>query len=207
MQWFADAIAFLLVVGEKKYSSRVIWLLLIHHHLLKCPQQALDFLPDWLSTTIMGMIGSFKSVLKSIVPYLLLTPPLRFFQAITVRAQWNVEVCCIGLLFAHVLIAFFGFVTQIHLLYFEWFIHEWRFMPESSTCRYYPIKRGRSVAPEIALKCNINAAILGLLPLWNTRGPSDTMATCYDCVCWASEEIVGVNEWKVAILVKKIFYL
>lgn len=33
-------------------------------------------------------------------------------------------------------------------------------MPESPVWRHYPIKQGRSVAPEIALKCNIDAAIL-----------------------------------------------
>lgn len=47
-------------------------------------------------------------------------------------------------------------------------------------CQYYPIKLGGSVAPEIALKCNINAAILRILPFWNTRGPSDAIAKCYD---------------------------
>lgn len=53
-------------------------------------------------------------------------------------------------------------------------------MPESPTWPHYPIKLGGSVAPEIALKCNIDAAILRILPLWNSRGPSDTAATFDD---------------------------
>lgn len=36
------------------------------------------------------------------------------------------------------------------------------------------------MAPEIALKCNINAAILGILPLGNSRGPSDAAAASDD---------------------------
>lgn len=64
-------------------------------------------------------------------------------------------------------------------LFWVIYTYEWRFMPESSMCQYYPIKLGCSVAPEIALQCNINAAILGILPLWNTQGSSDAIATCY----------------------------
>lgn len=53
-------------------------------------------------------------------------------------------------------------------------------MPESPTWPHYPIKLGGSVAPEIALKCNIDAAILRILPLRNRRGPSDAAATFDD---------------------------
>lgn len=78
----------------------------------------------WLtvSITIPGMIGSFKCSEEPRALYLLL-----FFFATTrllptVTVQWNVEMCCIGLFLLHGY-CFFGFVTQIPLLYFEWFIH------------------------------------------------------------------------------------
>lgn len=69
---------------------------------------------SWLtvSITIKGMIGSFKSVLKSLVSCLLLSILLGSFQSFTVTAQWNVEICCIGLFLLHGY-CFFGFVTQI----------------------------------------------------------------------------------------------
>lgn len=136
----------------------------------------------WLtvSTTIEGMIGSFNSVLKSLVSYLLLPVLLGSFQAITVSAEWNVKTCCIGLLPPSWLLRFWMCDSNPLALFWVIYTYEWRFMPESSTCQYYPIKLGCSVAPEIALKCNINAAILGILPLWNTQGPSDAIATCYD---------------------------
>lgn len=138
---------------------------------------------SWLtvSITITGMIGSFKSVLKSLMSYLLLSVLLGCFQAITVTAQWNVEMCCIGLSPPPSWLLLFWICDSNPLaLFWVIYTYEWRFMPESSMCRYYPIKLGCSVAPEIALKCNINAAILGILPLWNTQGPSDAIAACYD---------------------------
>lgn len=136
----------------------------------------------WLtaSITITGMIGSFNWALKSLVSHLLFLVLLGSFQVITVSAEWNVKTSCIGLFLLHGYCVF-GFVTQIPLaLFWVIYTYEWRFMPESSMCQYYPIKLGCSVAPEIALKCNINAAILGILPLWNARGSSDAIATCYD---------------------------
>lgn len=79
---------------------------------------------SWLtvSITITGMIGSFKSVLKSLGSYLLLPPPPGSFWAITVTAQWNVEMCCIGL-FLHVYCFFLDLWLKSPLLYFEWSIH------------------------------------------------------------------------------------
>lgn len=170
----------------------------------------------WLtaSITITGMIGSFNWALKSLVSHLLLLVLLGSFQVITVSAEWNVKTSCIGLFLLHGYCVF-GFVTQIPLaLFWVIYTYEWRFMPESSMCQYYPIKLGCSVAPEIALKCNINAAILGILPLWNTWGPSDAIATCYDqgdssmfvmfhvedCLCkwirsWQPYLINFINKW------------
>lgn len=79
---------------------------------------------SWLtvSITIMGVIGSFKSVLKSTMSYLLLPIQPGCFQAVTATAQSLVEMCCSGLFLCHGY-CFFGFVPQIPLLYFEWFIH------------------------------------------------------------------------------------
>ncbi len=129
---------------------------------------------SWLtvSITIRGMIGSFKSVLKRLALYLPLPGLLPSRNSF---CSLDVEMCCIGLLLRHGYCSF-GFVTQILLLYF-WvmYTYEWRLMPESSMCWYYPIKLGCSVAPEIVLKCNINAAILWILPLWNTKSPPDAM--------------------------------
>lgn len=65
---------------------------------------------SWLtvSITIMGMIGSFKSALKSLMYRL----PLYISLGCNTTPQWNKEMACIRL-FLFVLIAFFGFVTQI----------------------------------------------------------------------------------------------
>lgn len=126
---------------------------------------------SWLtvSITIKGMIGSFKSVLKSLVSCLLLSILLGSFQSFTVTAQWNVEICCTGLFLLHGYCFFLDLWLKSLALFWVIYTYEWRFMPVSSMCQYYPIKLGCSLAPEIALKCNINAAIPGLLPLWNTR--------------------------------------
>lgn len=79
---------------------------------------------SWLtvSITIKGMIGSFKSVLKSLVSCLLLSILLGSFQSFTVTAQWNVEICCTGLFLLHSY-CIFWICDSNPLLYFEWFIH------------------------------------------------------------------------------------
>lgn len=69
------------------------------------------------------------------------------------------------------------------------------------TWPHYPIKLGGSLAPEIALKCNIDAAILGILPLRTRRGPGDAAATSDDredlSVCNGSCRRFPVeNEWE-----------
>lgn len=130
---------------------------------------------SWLtvSITIIGMIGSFKSVLKSLVSYLVLPILLGSFQAECGNVlYWTFPPSW--------LLRFWICDWNPLALFWVIYTYEWRFMPESSMCLYYPIKLGCSVAPEIALKCNINAAILRILPLWNTQGPSDAIAACYD---------------------------
>lgn len=134
-----------------------------------------EFTSWWtVSMTMTEMIGSFKRDLKTLFPNLQFPIGMGFCRAITVTAQWNVEMFCIGL-HLHVVIAFFGFATRTLLLYLQWFIPKWRFMPVSAMCQHYPIKLGCLVAPEIALKCNISAAILGLLPLSNNHSPSESI--------------------------------
>lgn len=124
---------------------------------------------SWLtvSITIKGMIGSFKSVLKSLVSCLLLStgilPILYSYCSVECRNMlyWTFPPSW--------LLLFLDLWLKSLALFWVIYTYEWRFMPVSSMCQYYPITLGCSLAPEIALKCNINAAIPGLLPLWNTR--------------------------------------
>lgn len=73
---------------------------------------------SWLtvSITIMGMIGSFKSALKSLMYRL----PLYISLGCNTTPQWNKEMACIRL-FLFVLIAFFWICDSNPLLYFDYF--------------------------------------------------------------------------------------
>lgn len=117
-------------------------------------------------------------------------------------AQWTWKMPCIGLLLPHMVIAFFRICDSNPLALFLSDLYMNEDLCLRAWCAgFIQSNRGCSEAPEIALKCNINVAILWLLPLWNACGPSDTIATCNNCVCWdsVSKEIAEVKEWKVTL--------